>query len=90
MKNKADMETVMGLVDSKVEKDFIDQLIERINKIEEMAAAKIVQAQKPEEESEKEVVDEKEAGSPDFIVKKKKKKGDVDSEEEAKAEEMRK
>jgi hypothetical protein len=24
MKNKADMETVMGLVDSKVEKDFID------------------------------------------------------------------
>ena len=32
----------MNLIDSKVEKDFIDQLIERINKIEEMAAAKIV------------------------------------------------
>jgi hypothetical protein len=30
-------------------------LIERINKIEEMAAAKIVLAQKPEEESEDEV-----------------------------------
>jgi hypothetical protein len=35
-------------------------------------------------------VEEKEAGSPDSIVKKKKKKGEVDSEEEAKAEEMRK
>ena len=40
LKNKAEKDDVQKLVDEKVDKTFVDELITRINKIEEMAAAK--------------------------------------------------
>lgn len=46
MKIKADIETVNNLLDQKVDKQFVEQLIERLNKIEEMALASISKAKK--------------------------------------------
>ena len=54
MKTKADIESVNKLLDQKVEKEFIDQLIERINKIEEMATISVSKAKKKQESDEDE------------------------------------
>lgn len=96
LKNKADMNFVTSKLENKVDKEFMDQLIERINKIEEMAAAKIVSAvarEKTEgasDEESDEDVDDVASGeaSPDSPKKKnKKKEKEVDSEEERMKEE---
>ena len=44
LKGMADMDTVVKLCENKVDKEFMDKLIDRINKIEEKAEAKIVKA----------------------------------------------
>jgi hypothetical protein len=84
---------VQELVDSKVDKSSIDQLIERINKIQEMAESKITNT-KAGVESEDDEAEEEEGngdpGSPDSIKKKKKKANEPDSEDERVAEEAKK
>jgi hypothetical protein len=97
LKNKAELEMVEKLVDTKVDKTFVDSLIDRINKIEEMAAAKakVVEVKRPTESEEdeneqKEVVNEDGTASPSSPRKKKKAAREVDSEDEAREAEERK
>ena len=105
LKGMADMDTVNKLVENKVDKEFMDKLIDRINKIEEKAEAKIVKAQAAsveKEESEHDDDDEakeksgedseerKDEDSPASAKKKKKAMNVMDSEDEARAEEARK
>ena len=49
MKLKADIESVNQLLDQKVDKQFIEKLVERMNKIEEMTLASISKAKKKQE-----------------------------------------
>jgi hypothetical protein len=97
LKNKAELEMVEKLVDTKVDKTFVDSLIDRINKIEEMAAAKakVVEVKRPteseeDEDEQEEVVNEDGTASPSSPRKKKKAAREVDSEDEAREAEERK
>ena len=58
LKTKADIESVNKLLDQKVDKEFTDQLIERLNKIEEMLIVSISKAKKKQESEEDEDEDD--------------------------------
>ena len=62
IKNKAGIAQVNEALDKKVDKTFMDSLIERINKIEELAAAAKVVAEKKNVDTESSEEENEEMG----------------------------